>query len=229
MTAVLDLERARFNMIEQQIRPWDVLDLQILELLSVVKREEFVPLAHKALAFVDMQIPLLGDADEALQRGQCMLEPKVEARILQDVAPQKHEKVLEVGAGSGYMAALLAHRAQRVISLEIEPQLAQVARANLQKAGITNVEVREADGSRGLPAEGPFDVIVLSGSVAEVPQALLGQLKVGGRLAAIVGNEPVMRATFITRTGEASWSTSQPWDTVAPRLAHFPEPSKFHF
>jgi protein-L-isoaspartate(D-aspartate) O-methyltransferase len=229
MTAALDLERARFNMIEQQIRPWDVLDLQILELLTVVKREEFVPLAHKALAFVDMQIPLLGDADEALKRGHCMLEPKVEARLLQDVAPQKHEKVLEVGAGSGYMAALLAHRAQRVITLDIEPQLAQMARVNLQKAGITNVEVREADGARGLPAEGPFDAIVLSGSVAEVPQALLGQLKVGGRLAAIVGNEPVMRATFITRTGEAAWNTSQPWDTVAPRLAHFPEPSKFNF
>jgi protein-L-isoaspartate(D-aspartate) O-methyltransferase len=229
MTAALDLERARFNMIEQQIRPWDVLDLQILELLSAVKREEFVPLAHKALAFVDMQIPLLGDADEALRRGQCMLEPKVEARLLQDVAPQKHEKVLEVGAGSGYMAALLAHRAQRVITLDTEPALVQMARNNLQKAGINNVEVREADGARGLPAEGPFDVIVLSGSVAEVPQALLGQLKVGGRLAAIVGNEPVMRATFVTRTGEAAWSTAQPWDTVAPRLAHFPEPSRFHF
>jgi protein-L-isoaspartate(D-aspartate) O-methyltransferase len=229
MTAALDLERARFNMIEQQIRPWDVLDLQILELLSAVKREEFVPLAHKALAFVDMQIPLLGDADEALRRGHCMLEPKVEARLLQDVAPQKHEKVLEVGAGSGYMAALLAHRAQRVITLDTEPALVQMARDNLQKAGIRNVEVREADGARGLPAEGPFDVIVLSGSVAEVPQALLGQLKVGGRLAAIVGNEPVMRATFVTRTGEAAWSTAQPWDTVAPRLAHFPEPSRFHF
>lgn len=229
MTAALDLERARFNMIEQQIRPWDVLDQQVLELLSAVKREEFVPLAHKALAFVDMQIPLLGDADEALKRGQCMLEPKVEARLLQDVAPQKHEKVLEVGAGSGYMAALLAQRAQRVITLDTEPALVQMARNNLQKAGINNVEVREADGARGLPAEGPFDVIVLSGSVAEVPQALLGQLKVGGRLAAIVGNEPVMRATFVTRTGEAGWSTAQPWDTVAPRLAHFPEPSRFHF
>ena len=200
MTAALDLERARFNMIEQQIRPWDVLDLQILELLSVVKREEFVPLAHKALAFVDMQIPLLADADEALERGQCMLEPKVEARLLQDVAPQKHEKVLEVGAGSGYMAALLAHRAQRVITLEIEPELARMARANLQKAGITNVEVREADGARGLPAEGPFDVIVLSGSVAEVPQALLDQLAPGGRLVIPVGgNGHDQQLLLITR------------------------------
>jgi protein-L-isoaspartate(D-aspartate) O-methyltransferase len=229
MNAVPDLERARFNMIEQQIRPWDVLDLDVLALLSQVKREEFVPSAHKALAFTDMMIPLGAPADEALRQGWCMLEPKQEARILQDVAPRAHEKVLEVGTGSGYMAALLASRAQRVISLEIVPELAGMARENLQRAGIRNVEVREGDGAKGLAAEGPFDVIVLSGSVAEVPQALLAQLKVGGRLAAIVGNEPVMRATFITRTGDAAFTTLQPWDTAAPRLAHFPEPSRFHF
>jgi protein-L-isoaspartate(D-aspartate) O-methyltransferase len=229
MNAPVSLEQARFNMIEQQIRPWDVLNTSILELLSVVRREDFVPLAHKALAFVDMQIPLREPTDEALQRGQCMLEPKVEARLLQDLHVLPHEKVLEVGAGSGHMAALLSHRAQRVISLEIDGELARLARANLQKAGITNVEVREADGAHGVPAEAPFDAIVLSGSVAEVPQALLSQLKVGGRLAAIVGFEPMMRATIITRTGEASFSTVQPWDTVAPRLAHFPEPSRFQF
>jgi protein-L-isoaspartate(D-aspartate) O-methyltransferase len=229
MTAALDLERARFNMIEQQIRPWDVLDKEILDLLAVVKREEFVPLAHKALAFMDIEIPLVDGTEEAMRNGWCMLEPKVEARLLQDAGPRRHEKVLEVGAGSGYMAALLAHRAQRVITLEIQPELACMARENLQKAGITNAEVREADGSKGLAAEGPFDVIVLSGSVAEVPQALLGQLKVGGRLAGIVGFEPMMRAHIITRTGEASWSTVQPWDVVAPRLANFPEPSRFNF
>jgi protein-L-isoaspartate(D-aspartate) O-methyltransferase len=229
MTAPIDIERARFNMIEQQIRPWDVLDLEVLDLLQQVKREQFVPLAHKALAFVDMEIPLTDKTDDALRNGQCMLAPRVEARMLQDVAPRPHEKVLEVGAGSGYMAALLASRAQRVITLEIEPELARMARDNLQQAGIRNVEVREADGAKGLAAEGPFDVIVLSGSVHEVPQSLLTQLKVGGRLGAIVGNEPMMRATFITRTGEASWTTDQPWDTVAPRLAHFPEPSRFRF
>lgn len=217
----MNFEQARFNMIEQQIRPWDVLDADVLHLLSVVKREDFVPLAHKALAFVDMEIPL--------GHGQCMLAPRVEARMLQDAAVQKHEKVLEIGAGSGYMAALLAHRAQRVISLEINPELAAMARANLQKAGIHNAEVRQFDGSKGTPAEGPFDVIMLSGSVAEVPQALLANLKVGGRLIAIVGDEPVMRATLVTRTGEASFKTSQPWDTVAPRLLNFPEPSNFQF
>jgi protein-L-isoaspartate(D-aspartate) O-methyltransferase len=221
----MNLEQARFNMIEQQIRPWEVLDQQVLQLLAMVRREEFVPLAHKALAFVDMEIPLR----EGGARSQVMLAPKVEARMLQDLNVQKHEKVLEIGAGSGYMAALLAHRAQRVISLEIEPDLARMARANLQKAGIHNADVREADGAQGMQMDGPFDVIVLSGSVAEVPPNLLAQLKVGGRLAAIVGDEPVMRATVVTRVSDTSFTTTQPWDTVAPRLLNFPEPSKFHF
>ena len=217
----MNIEQARFNMIEQQIRPWEVLDPQVLDLLFVVKREDFVPAAHRALAFVDMEIPLPG--------GQCMLTPRVEARMLQDLAVRKHEKVLEIGAGSGYMAALLAHKAQRVISLEILPELVTMARANLQKAGIHNAEARLGDGAKGVPIEGPFDVIVLSGSVAEVPQSLLANLKIGGRLVAIVGEEPMMRATFVTRTAEAAFQTSQPWDTVAPRLMNFPEPSRFHF
>ena len=229
MNAPIDIERARFNMIEQQIRPWDVLDLDVLALLEQVKREDFLPLAHKGLAFMDLMVPLARDAELAMRNGWCMREPKQEARLLQDVAPKAHEKVLEIGAGSGHMAALLASRAQRVITLEIKPELAQMARENLQRAGIRNVEVREGDGAKGLAAEGPFDVIVLSGSVHEVPQALLAQLKVGGRLAAIVGDEPVMRATFVTRTGEATYTTEQPWDTLAPRLANFPEASRFHF
>src|SRR4051812_36230206 len=119
MNAPIDIERARFNMIEQQIRPWDVLDLDVLALLQQVKRENFLPLAHRALAFADMMIPLTGDTEEAMRNGWCMLEPKMEGRLLQDVAPRAHEKVLEVGAGSGYMAALLASQAQRVISLEL--------------------------------------------------------------------------------------------------------------
>jgi protein-L-isoaspartate(D-aspartate) O-methyltransferase len=163
----MDMEHARFNMIEQQIRPWNVLDAHVLQLLEVVKREDFVPLAHKALAFADMEIPLR----EGGARGQVMLAPRVEARLLQDANVQKHEKVLEVGAGSGYMAALLAHRAQRVVSVEIEPELARMARANLQKAGIHNVEVLELDAAQGVKGDGPFDVIVLSGSVAEVPRS----------------------------------------------------------
>lgn len=229
MTQPADLEHARFNMIEQQIRPWDVLDQDILQLLSLLRREDFVPPAHLGLAFVDMEIPLLGSEEEAMRLGHCMLAPKVEARLLQDLKLKPADKVLEIGAGSGYMAALLAQRAGRVISLEIEPRLARMASENLQRAGIANAEVRQADGATVLTAEGPFDAILMSGSVAEVPQRLLEQLKVGGRLAAIVGMAPVMRANFITRTAQGSYSTAQPWDTLAPRLLHFPEPSRFRF
>ena len=221
----MDMEHARFNMIEQQIRPWEVLDPHVLQLISTVKREDFVPLAHKALAFVDMEIPLR----EGGARGQAMLAPRVEARLLQEANVQPHEKVLEIGSGSGYMAALLAHRAQRVVTVEIEPELVRMARANLQKAGVDNVEVREGDGVNGAKGDSPFDVVVLSGSVAEVPQSLLAQVKVGGRLVGIIGDEPMMRATVMTRTGESTWTTVQPWDTVLPRLVNFAEHPKFHF
>ena len=229
----MNYEQARFNMIEQQIRPWEVLDSQVLSLLAVIRREDFVPPACKALAFVDMEIPLPPQTDP----GQCMLAPKVEARILQDLAVQKHEKVLEIGTGSGFMAALLAHRAQQVVTLEIDDSLAETARKNLRKAGIYNAEVRTADGAASLAEaaagngalRGPFDVIVLSGSVAVVPAELLALLKVGGRLSAIVGFEPVMRATLITRVDKEAWRTLEIWDTVAPRLLNFPEPSKFTF
>ena len=217
----MNIEQARFNMIEQQIRPWDVLNPGVLELLAVVKREDFVPPAHRALAFVDTEVPLPG--------GQCMLAPKVEARILQELAVHKHERVLEVGAGSGYMAALLAHKAQQVTSLEIDPGLAAFAAANLQRAGVMNANVVAADGAGGRAGDGPFDVIVLSGSVAEVPEALLSQLKVGGRLAAIVGAEPVMRACLITRTADQSLERTVLFDTVAQRLRGFKEPTRFHF
>ena len=221
----MNIETARFNMIEQQIRPWEVLDGQVLSLLSVVKRENFVPLAQKALAFADMEIPLQATGSQ----GSCMLAPKVEARMLQSAALHPTDKVLEIGTGSGYMAALLAQQAASVLSFEIDPALAQMARGHLQQAGITNVEVRQADGSQGAPADGPFDVIVLSGSVPDVPQHLLNQLKLGGRLLAIVGEEPVMRASIITRKGEQQWQTSEPWDTVAPRLQGFPEHNRFSF
>ncbi len=221
----MNFEQARFNMIEQQIRPWEVLDGEVLALLSVVKRENFVPAGLKAMAFVDMELPLR----EGGARGQAMLAPRLEARLLQDLAVQSHERVLEIGTGSGYMAALLAHRAAHVLSLEIDAQLAAQARKILAQEGISNVDVRQADGVAGAAADGPFDVIVLSGSVAEVPQALLTQLKVGGRLAAIVGDEPMMRATLVTRNSETAWTTAEPWDTVAPRLVSFAEHSHFSF
>lgn len=227
--AALNLSQARFNMIEQQIRPWEVLDSQVLALLDRVHREDFVPAAHKSLAFADMELPLNQPAVD----GQAMLAPKVEARLVQNLTLQPSDKVLEVGTGSGHMAALLAGLTQRVVSIEIDEALARRARENLQQAGIGNVEVRCADAAANgfaACADGaPFDAIVLSGSVAEIPPALLALLAPGGRLAAIVGHEPVMRATIVTRTGDASFQTAQPWDTVAPRLRNFPAPSSFRF
>jgi protein-L-isoaspartate(D-aspartate) O-methyltransferase len=217
----MDIEQARFNMIEQQIRPWDVLDPGVLSLLAVVKREDFVPAAYRSMAFMDIEIPL--------PQGQCMLAPRVEARLLQELQLQRHENVLEIGAGSGFMAALLAHRARQVLSLEIEPVLAKMAQDNLRGAAVMNAVVRCVDGSVGVAGEAPFDAIVLSGSVAEVPRTLLEQLKVGGRLVAIVGDEPVMRARLYRRADDASWSQVDLFDTVAPRLRGFPAPQRFSF
>ena len=217
----MNIEQARYNMIEQQIRPWEVLDQGVLSLLAVVKREDFVPPACRALAFFNTEVPL--------PEGQAMLAPKVEARLLQALRVARHERVLEIGTGSGHMAALLAHRAQHVTSLEVRPALAAMASANLRRAGIANSSVVVIDGSRGLPDEAPFDVIVLSGSVAEVPQALLDQLKPGGRLVAVVGDEPVMRATLITRVAATQFRSEELFDTVAPRLDGFAEPAHFRF
>ncbi|TXI21025.1 MAG: protein-L-isoaspartate O-methyltransferase [Roseateles sp.] len=217
----MNVEQARFNMIEQQIRPWDVLDLSVLELLRVVHREDFVPAALRAQAFVDVELPLT-----ATRR---MLAPKVEARLLQELKVQRHEKVLEIGAATGHLAALLGHKAQRVIALEADADLAAQASANLKRAGVLNASVLNQDGSAGLAAEEPFDAILLSGSVAEVPQALLAQLKVGGRLAAIVGDLPVMRAVLVTRTAADAWQTRELFDTVAGRLPGFAEHGAFSF
>lgn len=217
----MNVAQARFNMIEQQIRPWNVLDAHVLDLLQTVAREEFVPPAYKSLAFADLEIPLPG--------GQCMLAPRVEARLLQDLNVQPHESVLEVGAGSGFMAALLSHRARSVLSVELLPELMALARANLEKAGIRNVTVRQEDGADLSAAEGQFEAIVLSGSVAQLPQALMQRLTVGGRLIAIVGEEPSMRTALVTRVSDTEFNTTYPWDTNAPRLQNFPEPSRFQF
>lgn len=223
----IDLAKARFNMIEQQVRPWEVLDAAVLALMDSVPRDAFVPEAHKALAYADMELPLGSTPD------QIMLAPRVQARLVQDLAVQPTDKVLEIGTGSGYTTALLAKLAQRVVSLEIDEAIARHARTRLQAAGITNADVRVADATANnfaaCAAEAPWNVILVSGSLAEVPQALLNLLAPGGRLATITGHEPVMRATLITRVDDASFSSAQPWDTVAPRLRNFTEPSRFSF
>jgi len=217
----MDLEKARFNMIEQQIRPWDVLDQEILDLLAVVKREQFVPQAYRSLTFVDMEIPL--------PAGQNMLAPRVEARLLQDLNVRKYENVLEIGAGSGYMAALLANRARHVLSMEIEPELVALARRNLTAAGASNVEVIEGNGAEGWPAAIPYDVICISASVPEIPQSILGQIKVGGRIAAIVGTAPVMEARIVTRVSETEYQSVNLFETLAKPLQGIAQPSRFKF
>ena len=217
----MNVEQARYFMIEQQIRPWNVSDSHVLELLGAVKREDYLPAALKPLAFADMELPLPG--------GRSLLAPKIEARLVQEAKVQRHEKVLQLGVGTGYITALLAHRAQQVIAIDPDADLVGTVRANLQKAGIVNAEVREASCTAGAEADAPFDLILLTGSVAQVPSALLAQLKVGGRLVAIVGSEPMMYATVVTRKADNQYDTVQRFDTVAQRLPGFTEPSTFQF
>lgn len=220
-------EHARYNMVEQQIRPWNVQNEAVLEALHTLRREDFVPPAHYQKAFMDTEVPLREDAF-AMERGQCMLAPKIDARLANDLQLQPHERVLEIGTGSGYMAGLLSRVCQEVVTLEIDAELAEAARENLASAGCSNVTVRVADGSKDALADGPFDAIVLSGSVPEVPQALLEHLKDGGRLIAIVGDLPVMRVTLVQKKGN-QYTTTTPWDTVVPRLQGFRGASKFVF
>ncbi len=206
----MNIEQARFNMIEQQIRPWDVLDPQVLDLLFVVKREDFVPPAYRNLAFADMEIPL--------GNGQQMLAPKIEAKTLQELALKKTDKVLEIGTGSGYMAALLAARAEHVVTVESRPELIEMAKQNLERAGVTNVTVELGDGAQGWAQRGPYDAIVVSGSLPVVPDAMLKQLRVGGKLAVVVGEAPVMEAQLITCTADGIYNTVNLFETVIPAL-----------
>jgi protein-L-isoaspartate(D-aspartate) O-methyltransferase len=217
----MNIEQARFNMIEQQIRPWNVLDQDVLDLLHVVKREQFVPAAYQNLAFADVEIPLPG--------GEAMLAPKFEARIMQETGVKKHETVLEIGTGSGYMAALLAHRAAKVTTVEINPETAELAKKNLANAGIHNVTVEVGNGAQGWEKGAPYDVIVISGALEVLPEAFLKQVKVGGRIAAIIGQAPVMEASVITRTGENTYSTIKVFETNVRYLTGAPVPSHFQF
>lgn len=209
-----DVEQARFNMVEQQIRPWNVLDQNVLELLFKVKREDFVPPSMRSLAFVDTEIPLRFDDYDS---GECMLAPKVEARLLQELALKPSDSVLEIGTGSGYHTALLASMAQTVTSVEILPRLASFAQANLKRAGIANATVQVGDGSKGWGST-EYDAILVTGSVPEVPDSLKYQLRVGGRLAIIVGQNPIMTALLITRTTAATFETTSLFETLVKPL-----------
>ena len=222
----LNIEQARLNMVEQQIRPWEVLDQSVLDLLLVVRREQFVPPAYRLLAFTDMEIPLRIDG---VDTGECMFSPKVEARLLQELGLRAHEHVLEVGTGSGYMAALAAHKAQHVLTVEINPLLAAFGAANLQRNGVRNVRVETGDGARGWAARAPYDAIIVSGGLPMLPPEMLAQLKIGGRVAAIVGEAPVMSAQIVTRVTEAAYERLALFETVAKPLANALRPSGFRF
>ena len=215
----MNIEQARFNMIEQQIRPWNVLAQDVLDLLTVVRREEFVPAAHRSLAFFDTEIPLPG--------GESMLAPKVEARILQEANVKKHEQVLEIGAGSGYMAALLASKARHVTTVEIDPALKALAEQNLSGYGVTNVSVELGNGAQGW--QGEYDVIVISGALPFLPDAFLKQIKVGGRVVAIIGEAPVMSLQVITRTSDQVYDTVDVFELMAKPLHAASEHSHFTF
>jgi len=217
----MNIEQARFNMIEQQIRPWEVLDPKVLDLLFVVKREDFAPPAYRNLAFADMEIPI--------GSGQVMLAPKIEAKLLQELGIKKTDKVLEIGTGSGYMAALLAAHADHVVTVESRPELAEFAQQNLQRAGVSNVTVEIGDGSNGWAQRGPYDAIVISGSVPTLPAALLEQLRVGGRMAVVVGEAPVMEAQLITCTAEGVFNTVNLFETVIPALDGVTAKTSFSF
>lgn len=222
----MDFERARYNMVEQQIRPWDVLDPTVLDLLLTVKREDFVPAAYRSMAFADLEIPLVVDGRNT---GETMFPPRVEARVLQALDVRRQDHVLEVGTGSGYLAALLARSARHVQTCEIDAGLAAFGRANLERAGIRNVAVEHRDGAVLPVGTEPFDVIVLSGAVAFVPDAFLQRLSVGGRLFAITGEDPVMEARVFTRTDASTFAAKTLFETSAKRLAGFPVNERFRF
>jgi len=217
----MNFEQARSNMVEQQIRTWEVLDQAVLDLLYVVPREDFVPPARRTLAFVDMEIPI-GD-------GEKMMAPKMEARILQELSPRKTERVLEVGTGSGYLTALLAHRAAQVHSVEIRPALAAFGRGNLARHGVDNVTLETGDAARGWPTRAPYDVIVLTGSTPVLPKALLAQLSPGGRLFAVVGEEPVMVARLLTCSAPGAFRSVDLFDALLAPLANAEQPPRFRF
>ncbi|ARP96714.1 protein-L-isoaspartate O-methyltransferase family protein [Bordetella genomosp. 13] len=209
-----DVERARFNMVEQQIRPWDVLDSKVLDALFAVRREQFVPPALRALAFSDIEIPL---EINAVDTRETMLPPKVEARLAQELRLQPTDCVLEIGTGSGYQAALLGHLAQQVTSVEIDSRLVAFAQQNLQLNNVTNVKVETGDGRNGWGST-EFDAILVTGSVPSVPDALKYQLRVGGRMVVVVGQAPVMTACRITRTTAASFETVNLFETMVKPL-----------
>jgi protein-L-isoaspartate(D-aspartate) O-methyltransferase len=217
----MNLEQARTNMVEQQIRTWEVLDQEVLDLLYVIPREEFVPPQHRALAFSDLELPL--------GEGERMWQPKLEARVLQELALKRTDRVLEVGTGSGYLTALMAYRAAEVCSVEIRAALADFGRRNLERHGADNVMLESGDAARGWARHAPYDAIVLTGSTPILPQGFLDQLAPGGRIFAVVGEAPAMQARLVTGTAPGASSSVDLFETVLRPLANAEQPRRFRF
>ncbi|MGK0173577.1 MAG: protein-L-isoaspartate(D-aspartate) O-methyltransferase [Gammaproteobacteria bacterium] len=215
----MDFDKARFNMVEQQIRTWEVLDQRVLDLILATPREEFVPQSYRTLAFADTQLPL----DDS----QFMMPPREEARLIQMLALSGHEHVLEIGTGSGYLTALLARAVRRVTSVEISEQLHNQASEKLKSAGISNVTLINDDGVNGWAKDAPYDAIAITGSVPVLETNFQHQLKPGGRLFVVVGNAPAMEALLITRVGADEWARESHFETVLPALLGAPQRDAF--
>lgn len=216
-----DFEQARITMVESQVRTWEVLDQTVLDLLLVVKREEFVPEKHRALAFADMEIPL--------GHGEAMLSPKLEARMVQELGIQKTDKVLEIGTGSGYVTALCARLGGQVVSVERIADFSHAASRKLAGHDIRNVQLVVGEGAEGWAALGPYDVILVTGSLPLVPESLRNQLRPGGRLLAVVGEPPVMTAMLVTRVSDRAFNSVGLFETSIPPLRNVRQPERFVF
>lgn len=214
-----NIELARSNMVENQVRTWDVLDLRVLDVLARVRREDFVPLRHRAMAFVDLNLPI--------GHGEVMMKPVVEGRLLQAIVPEPHEQVLEIGTGSGFITACLAALAGQVVSVEQHADLSDTARARLDAAGVRNVTLAVADAMRGYQPDGSFDVVVVTGAVYTIPDRFRAWVKPGGRLFAIVGESPAMQAVVHTRLDADRWQEESLFETDVPYLSHAAPPPRF--
>lgn len=217
----MDFEVARANMVESQIRTWEVLDQRVLDLVLEVKRESFVPPAYRDLAFADMEIPL--------GHGEVMLAPKLEARLVQELGLNPTDRVLEIGTGSGYMTALLARLAAQVVSVEIVPDFSRAAAARLAESGIRNATLEIGDGALGWARSAPYDAILVTGSLPMLPEDFPAQLAPGGRLIAVVGRAPIMTAQLVTCLAPGKMTTVGLFETSIPPLKHAREPERFVF
>ena len=215
------VDQARFNMVEQQVRPAEVLDPTVLELIAKSKRENFVPQAYAELAYCDSEIPL--------NVSEVMMTPIVEARMLQALAIKPSDKILEIGSGSGYVTHLLAQLGQSVVSLEIDPELAKTAEQNLRQAGSNNVSILCQDGSHGCPEKGLYEVIAVTASVPDIMPEIEAQLSIGGRAFMIIGKAPTMEATLITRISETEMQRDPLFETVLPPMRNIPQTPEFVF